>query len=276
MKLDPTIEADHFEEAEDLNPSTDAELQEWGDIHAHWIHRSASAGVPFDGVQTDVQVREVVEDSGVYFFTGSHGTMAVEQENGIVVIEAPLHERRMNAVLEAIDNLWPNKPITHIISTHHHYDHSGGVRTLVARGAELVISEQGQAFFTDLLNAPHTVLPDALQTNPVEPKITLVPDDETITLDDANHPVEVRHIETPHARDMVVVYIPHTKTLFQSDLYVPGELFLNFPSLQPFTTNARLMLDEVQNFGLEIDIIAGGHGEFVEWSRAVEHILSQP
>ncbi len=277
VTVNPELAADHFAKAQALAEEVvDEELEAWGDAHAHWIHRSASAGIPFDGVQTDLDVLEVVEGSGVYFFTGSHGTMAVEQEGGIVVIEAPLHERRMEAVLEAIDGLWPGKPITHVIATHHHYDHSGGVRALVARGAQLVISERGQPFFADLLAASHSRWPDALHDKPTEASMILVPDDTPVVLGDPQRPIEVRHIATPHASDMVVAYVPHIKAVFQTDLYIPGEFLLNLPPPEPSASTAKLMVDELEGFGLDIEIIAGGHGTFVDWERAREHIVSQP
>ena len=69
---------------------------------------------------------------------GSHNSVAVEFRDLITVIEAPLDEERSLAVIEARDKIAPNKPIRYIVNTHHHFDHSGGLRTYVSQGSTLV------------------------------------------------------------------------------------------------------------------------------------------
>ncbi|MGH9661260.1 MAG: MBL fold metallo-hydrolase, partial [Bryobacteraceae bacterium] len=64
---------------------------------------------------------------GVWLLGGSsHNSVAVEFRNFVVVVEAPLDERRSLAVIEEIVKLVPNKPIRFVVNTHAHYDHLGG------------------------------------------------------------------------------------------------------------------------------------------------------
>jgi glyoxylase-like metal-dependent hydrolase (beta-lactamase superfamily II) len=44
-------------------------------------------------------------------------------------IEAPTDEARSIAVLETIRTLIPAKPVQHVVTTHHHFDHIGGLGT---------------------------------------------------------------------------------------------------------------------------------------------------
>ena len=69
---------------------------------------------------------------------GSHNSVAVEFRDHVVVIEAPLNEERSLAVIEEVMNLAPTKPIRFIVTTHHHWDHLGGLRTYVHEGATVI------------------------------------------------------------------------------------------------------------------------------------------
>ena len=60
----------------------------------------------------------------------------------------------------------PSKPIQYVVNTHHHFDHSGGLRTFVAQGATVVTHEQNKDFYERVFfsSAPRTVQPDRLST----------------------------------------------------------------------------------------------------------------
>ena len=51
------------------------------------------------------------------------------------------------AVIAEVKNLVPNKPIKYLINTHHHFDHSGGLRTYVAEGVTIITNEANKAFY---------------------------------------------------------------------------------------------------------------------------------
>ena len=66
---------------------------------------------------------------------GSHHSIAIDQADHIVVVEAPLVEERSVAVIAAVKAAIPNKPIRYLVNSHVHFDHSGGLRTYVDEGA---------------------------------------------------------------------------------------------------------------------------------------------
>ena len=57
---------------------------------------------------------------------GSHHSVVVEFKDYIAVAEAPLDEARSQAVLAEAKKLVPNKPVKYLLTTHHHFDHTGG------------------------------------------------------------------------------------------------------------------------------------------------------
>jgi glyoxylase-like metal-dependent hydrolase (beta-lactamase superfamily II) len=51
----------------------------------------------------------------------------VEFSDHLTLIEAPLNEARTLAVIAKARELVPAKPLTQLVATHHHFDHTGGV-----------------------------------------------------------------------------------------------------------------------------------------------------
>ena len=76
---------------------------------------------------------------GIWYLTGgSHHSVLVEFADHVALIEAPQNEERSTAVIAEVKKLTPTKPIRYLVNTHHHFDHSGGLRTYVAEGATIV------------------------------------------------------------------------------------------------------------------------------------------
>ena len=99
---------------------------------------------------------------------GSHNSLAVEYKDFITVIEGPLNDERSNAVIAETHKVIPNKPIRYLVSTHHHWDHSGGIRAFVAEGATVIADERDKDFYQNVVLAPQsrTLEPDRLSKFP--------------------------------------------------------------------------------------------------------------
>ena len=90
----------------------------------------------------------------------------MEFRDFVAVIEAPLNEERSLAVIREVSRLIPNKPIRYVVNTHHHFDHSGGLRTYLAQGATIVTHQGNRDYYDRVLfnPAPRTLQPDRLST----------------------------------------------------------------------------------------------------------------
>jgi len=203
---------------------------------------------------TTVVASKVAE--GVFFVEGSsHNSLAVVLADSILLIEAPLGEQRSQAVLAKLSELAPGKPVKAVVATHYHYDHSGGLRTHIARGATIVTTEGNRAFLTKLAAAPHTIKPDTLSRTPVPPTIEVVANKKV--LGDSAHPIELYDVgPSPHVDEMLVAYLPKEKLLFVSDLFsIPPQ-----GPIPPGTPGNRDFSDKLKKLGLDVQIIAPGHG----------------
>jgi Metallo-beta-lactamase superfamily len=106
---------------------------------------------------------EKLADGVWYIKGGSHHSVAIDQKDHIVVVEAPLNEARSLAVIAKVKETIPNKPIKYLVNSHVHFDHSGGLRTYVDEGATIVTHEMNRSFYDLTFRAPHTLNPDRLE-----------------------------------------------------------------------------------------------------------------
>jgi glyoxylase-like metal-dependent hydrolase (beta-lactamase superfamily II) len=195
---------------------------------------------------------------GVYYLRGgSHHSIVVDQADGIVVIEGPQHEERSNAVIAKAKELVPNKPIRFIVNSHHHFDHSGGLRTYVDEGATVVTHASNQPFFEQAWAAPHELNPDRLAQSGKTAQFRTFTD--KLVLEDKSHPVEVHLIAgNGHNDAFAMVYLPKEKVLIEGDAWTPAPAGAP-PSTtrNPYTAN---LLENVERLKLDVRRIAALHG----------------
>jgi glyoxylase-like metal-dependent hydrolase (beta-lactamase superfamily II) len=193
---------------------------------------------------------------GLFFVEGSsHNSLAVVLADSILLIEAPLGEERSQAVIAKLAELAPGKPIKTVVATHYHYDHAGGLRTHMARGATIITTEGNRGFLTKLAATPHAIKPDALARTPIPPVIEVIAGKRAFS--DSAHPVELYNVgPSPHVDDMLVAYLPKDKLLFVSDLFsIPAQ-----GPIPPGTPANREFSDKLKKLGLDVQTIAPGHG----------------
>ncbi|PYR45458.1 MAG: hypothetical protein DMF89_24975 [Acidobacteria bacterium] len=152
---------------------------------------------------------------GLWRVTGTtHHSLIVEFNDHLMIVEANNPER-VAAVWARAKELRPNKPITQLIVTHHHFDHTGGVRDAVARGVTEIIAQQHTVnFLTEILKRPHTINPDALAKlgSFKMPKITAIGDAGVVK--DSTMTVNLYHLrDNTHADSNLLIYFPASKIL---------------------------------------------------------------
>ena len=194
-------------------------------------------------------------------------TMVVEQENSLVVVEPGQNDLKGEVIIDRLAQEYPDKPISHLIVSHHHNDHGAGIRPYVAAGATLVVHETAVDFFKmQTSRSASVVLSVALDRNPRPAMIVGVPDDTPYRIEDAELPVVVYPLEMGHVPDMVFVFVEGEDLLYGGDLYISG-LARDLRAgrkravdILPF--HAARSLDEgIQQYELNVASLVGSHDQ---------------
>jgi glyoxylase-like metal-dependent hydrolase (beta-lactamase superfamily II) len=219
---------------------------------------------------------------GVYRLAGgSHHSVAVEFRNFVAVVEAPLNEERSLAVITEVRKLVPNKTIDYVVNTHHHYDHSGGLRAYVHEEGSTIVTYRGNRDFYGQelfsLTARRTLQPDRLSLYPPEEAAegyrfeTVV---ERYTLSDGTRTMDVHHVQgLNHVEGMLMAYLPKEKILIEADMYTPPAAGVTPP---PPTPSAKTFLNNVRRLKLDVATIVPIHGPVVPWADFLSYIEGKP
>src|SRR6266571_959828 len=223
---------------------------------------SVTAMAAPDAVQKATAPRERVESQkladGVWFLGGgSHNSLAVDFRDFAVVIEAPLNEERSLAVISEVNKLIPNKPIKYLVNTHHHFDHSGGMRTYLAQGATIVTHQANKEYYENVLfsTAPRTLQPDRFSTyypyfSGGRRPLPIETVNQKFVISDGVRVLDLYPVQgLNHVATMLLVYLPKEKILVNADLYSPPAQGAQPP---PVNANMRSLRQNIQRLKLDV------------------------
>ena len=193
---------------------------------------------------------------------GSHHSAVIALGDQLVLVDAPDSEARTLAVIDAAKALVPGKPLTTLVVTHHHFDHTAGLRAAIAAGMRVVTHAKNTAFVEQMAGRPHTLRPDALAKAPANARVEHV--DDVRDIGETARPVVLVHLaDNPHASAMLAVHLPKEKLLIEVDAFSPGA------AVNPYAAN---LLEHVRRRQLAVDRIVPLHGKvvpFAELEKAV-------
>ena len=263
---------------------TYADYKDFGGVKFPTRIRQSAGGFPTldvtvtdvkPNVTVDVQVPDTARQSagfygkvatqmvadGVWYLTGgSHHSVVIEMKDHLIVVEGPLLDERALAVIAEARNLVPGKPIRYVVATHHHFDHSGGLRAFAGEGVTIVTHESNRAFLERSLAAPATLAPDHMAKSGRKPVVEGVRDRRVLT--DGARTVELHHIAgNAHADGLLMVYLPKEKLLSEADVFTPPPAGTPPPMPpSPFTMN---FADNLKRLNLAVDRLLPIHGRIV-------------
>jgi len=182
---------------------------------------------------------------------GTANNLIVAFKDHLVIIDAPYGELQSRWVIDAAKAKYPGKPIRYLILTHHHMDHTGGMRTFVAEGAKVIVPSPDKAYFDRDVKMPHTVVPDDLQKKPRAAEISEVNDQMTLKDDTAE--IRLYNIPNPHAQGFLLAHVINGNVLYVTDLISPRGPIERSEQTAAVGTAVR-------KYGITNTTIAGGHG----------------
>ena len=225
------------------------------------------------GTPSPIRVDAEEVAKGVWYMTGqTHHSVLVEFEDHLALVEAP-SEARTLAVIAKARELRPNKPLTTLIETHHHGDHTGGVRAAVSEGLTRIVAHRSiQPFLEELLKRPHTIVPDALARKPQSKRVTFTAVDDQLVIQDRAMAVHLYHVlDSAHADTNLLVYFPTGRVLTDADLFFPDDQrTVNATDDQGHATFIHSLLLNINYRKLQVDRLMPIHGKLVPYDRFLE------
>jgi hypothetical protein len=198
---------------------------------------------------------------------GTANNLIVAMKDYLIVFDAPYGELQSRWTIDAAKAKYPGKPIKYLVLTHHHMDHTGGMRTYVAEGATLLVPSQSIDYIEKAIKAPHTLVPDELQKHPRPLKIYGVY--ENMTIKDETAEIRLYNIASggendpravsPHIDGMLIGHVVDSKIVYVTDLISPRG------SAIERSGDTIAVGRTLKEFDVDGDVtFAGGHGATVK------------
>jgi len=182
---------------------------------------------------------------------GTANNLIIAMKDYLIVFDAPYGELQSRWTIDAAKAKYPGKPIKYLVLTHHHMDHTGGMRTFVAEGATIVVPAPDKAYFEKDVAAARTLVPDDLQRKPAAANIIEVKDE--VTFKDDTEEVRLYNIANPHVQGFILGSVVKANVLYVTDLISPRGVIDR--------SEATIAVgDAMRKFGINATVVAGGHG----------------
>lgn len=229
----------------------------------------ATSNVPYQWVLRRIFLGRFTDSDAIYFPPGGSfklvelapnvqmvqgggaNNLIVNMKDGLAVFDAPTDEGQSKWVIDAAKAKYPGKPIKYLVLTHHHMDHTGGMRAFAAEGATVVVPSPDKAYFEQVIKASHMLEPDAQQKAMKPATVQEVKD--TFAIKDDTTEINLYNIPNPHVDGYLLIHVVKDNILWVTDLISPrGPIGRN-----PGTVAVG---DALRKHNITGATIAGGHG----------------
>ena len=229
----------------------------------------ATSNVPYQWVMRRIFLGRFTDSDAIYFPPGGSfklvelspnvqmvqgggaNNLIVNMKDGLAVFDSPTDEGQSRWVIDAAKAKYPGKPIKYLVLTHHHMDHTGGMRAFAAQGASVIVPAPDKAYFEQVIKAPHTLEPDAQQKAMKPAAVQEVKD--TFSIKDDMAEINLYNIPNPHVDGYLLIHVVKDNILWVTDLISPrGQIARNPQTLA--------VGEALRKHNITGALIAGGHG----------------
>ena len=220
---------------------------------------AAIASKPVSATPPNVTVQQLAK--GVWLLGGqSHHSALIEFDDHLMLIDAPQSEARSLAVIAKAKETVKNKPLTQLVTTHHHFDHTAGMRAAIYSGLTVITHAGNKEWVENMARRPHTIQQDLLAKN--VSRLTVETVDAERAFKDQSMTVMLYHVAgNPHSDTMLMAYIPRDRILIEVDAFSPGS------AVNPYAAN---LLENIQKRNLRVDTIVPLHGAIGPFAELVK------
>ena len=214
-----------------------------------------------------LQVDAAPVAKGTWLLTGRGGANSVlfEFADHLTLFELPTSQAWARALIDKAQAVVPGKRVTDVIVSHHHFDHTGGLRQAIASGLTIIAQKGNEGLFREIAARKSTVDPDAIGSTPRPLKFRGV--DDRLQLKDASMTVDIyRTVSNSHMAEGVFAYVPQDRLLVQGDFYdVSWEIYWWQDTY----------MDNVRYRNLQVDRDVPVHGRVSSLQEVLEGIRRQ-
>jgi glyoxylase-like metal-dependent hydrolase (beta-lactamase superfamily II) len=177
------------------------------------------------------------------------GTTVVEFRDHIVLFELGVNVATAKAVIAHARTLAPGKPVTHLIASHNHFDHTAGLRQAVAEGLTIVQRRGSEPQFRDMVAHAAPDYPDDLARSPKSLKFEAV--DQHLRMSDDTQTLDIYWVgNNAHMADVLVGYVASERLLMEGDLVTAAFDWQHWPDG---------FRDVVSKYSLNVERVSGVH-----------------
>jgi hypothetical protein len=214
-------------------------------------------------VFSDKQRKELAP--GIELYQGAWNTTLIKQDDGVLVLEAPISPGYVKGILAKAHSEYPGIPIKGVLSTSDSWPHLAGVRQAVAEGVPVYALDLNQPILNRLVDAPHRLQPDDLQTHP-KPAHWIMVGDRLVLGQGANQAV-LYPLRGASTERQYMVYFPQHKLLYASDtLALNADNSLYDPDLMYEVAQA------VAREHLQVDTVYAMHEGPTPWKQVQQQL----
>ncbi|MEO5866914.1 MAG: MBL fold metallo-hydrolase [Sphingomonas sp.] len=152
---------------------------------------------------------------GVTLFTGAWNVTLVRQDDGVVVIEAPISSGYSVGALAAAARLYPGVKVKAVVTTSDSWPHLAGIREYAARGIPIYGLDLNVPILTRVIAAPYASRPDRQQRAPRPPILRPV-SAKTVIGTGANR-IELYPLRGETSERQMMAWLPAHRLLYGSD-----------------------------------------------------------
>jgi hypothetical protein len=154
-------------------------------------------------------------EPGIVLIPGAWNATFIKQDDGIVILEAPISSGYSVKVIEEAKKRFPGIPIKAVITTSDSWPHLAGIREYVAQSIPLYALDLNRPILDRVISGRRTTKPDALEREPRSAVFHLV-SGKTV-LGTGKNRMELYPLHGETSERQMMVYFPEYHLLYGSD-----------------------------------------------------------
>lgn len=152
---------------------------------------------------------------GIYLFSGDGGNVVAIADSGSTLLIDSGIESQATALNKAVFEI-THRPITRLINTHWHFDHTGGNTFFGSSGVTIIAQKNVKARLASTQNVPFINLHDGPYPDAALPSLTYV---DHLELEQGLERLHLAHFDTAHTDDDTVVFLQPANIVVMGDIF---------------------------------------------------------